>query len=90
VHWACRTKTIGLPLGYGWENLQHDAYLAALKNRDVSQVLLFRSEGSPKGGNLSLLTSSATLAHYLLESGFVQSGTYDDATLYQQIPRVIP
>ena len=90
VHWACRTKTIGLPLGYGWENLQNDAYLAALKNRDVSQVLLFRSDGSPTGGNLSLLTSSATLAHYLLESGFVQSVTYDDATLYQQIPRVIP
>jgi len=87
VHWACRTRTIGLPLGYGWENLQHDAYLAALQNRDVSQVLLFGSAGAPPGGNLSSPPSSANLVHYLLESGFVQSATYDDATLYQQIPR---
>ena len=90
VHWACRTRTIGLPLGYGWENLQNDAYLAALQNRDVSQVLLFPSGDSPGGGNLSPLTPSTTLVHYLLESGFVQSVTYDDATLYQQITRVIP
>ena len=87
VHWACRTRTIGLPLGYGWENLQHDAYLAALQNRDVSQVLLFGSGGAPAGENLSSPPPSANLIHYLLESGFVQSATYDDATLYQQIPR---
>ena len=87
VHWACRTRTIGLPLGYGWENLQHDVYLAALQNRSVSQVLLFGSGGAPAGGNLSSPPPSANLVHYLLESGFVQSATYDDATLYQQIPR---
>ena len=90
VHWACRTRTIGLPLGYGWENLQHDAYLAALQSRDVSQVLLFRSDGSPAEGNSPSHTPSATFDDYLLDTGFVQSATYDDATLYQQIPRINP
>jgi hypothetical protein len=88
VHWACRTRTIGLPLGYGWENLQNDAYLAALQNRDVSQVLLFRSVASPKEGEVSSSAPSTTLFHHLLESGFVQSVAYNDATLYQKITDV--
>lgn len=83
VHWECGTRTIGLPLGYGWENLQPAAYVAALNNPRVTQVLVFQSHEDEAEGELYSRLSATTITTHLLNSGFNQSVRSHNATLYQ-------
>lgn len=83
IHWACKTKTIGMPLGYGWENLQLPAYLASLNDSHINQVLVFQSSGDNADGGLWPSVAPTTVIRHLLDAGFHPLTTYEDATLYK-------
>jgi hypothetical protein len=80
LHWACHTKTIGTPLGYGWENLQLSDYLGALNDSHINQVLVFESRAE-EGARPS--ADATPVINHLLDAGFHQSAQYEDATLYK-------
>jgi hypothetical protein len=84
IHWACKTKTIGMPLGYGWENLQYSTYLTALNNSQIDQVLVFESAGDRAEEGLWPSVAVTTVINHLLDSGFYPLATYEDKTLYKR------
>jgi hypothetical protein len=94
VHWFCQTRSMTLPVGYGWLPTDADSYLTAASSPSLSSILVFSEHAGEYEKYFFGKNDRDQLTRQLERLGFRETFSFEAGRLYQrtrppQISRLI-